>query len=325
MHELRRKLVLSIFMLFVTVVTLSSTTFAWFVKNREAWTDEFDLDIDSTEGLLISTDGVNFSQDVSLEDLKKAIENKTGFDYTKINYNGVTLKHTDKKISYDADNHPIFQKDAVERIGDTDYYNHIMVDADSSEYIAFDLWLKVVTTGEQHPEYSLRFQETSYIKSEAVEVELQNTLKTAEKEYVSGDKIIVNPADAMRLGVVYTQTEKTNMKVFEPNLGLGSSAIEGKTNQDNDKSLNAMYTYYNKTHPFSQFTVAASDGEGLNTEKKFENTVFGDFSYSNEAKDYNAIKLTVFVWLEGWDADYFMGVPASKIKVKLGFTIDNKE
>lgn len=325
MCKVRRKLLLSMIMLALTVITLSSTTYAWFVKNREAWTDEFDLDIDSSEGLLISADGINFSQDISLEDLTAAIERKTGVDYTDIEYQGITLKHTaDKKISFDSSGNPEFQKDALTQTANPEYYTHTMTAASASEYIAFDLWVKVLSTGNQHPEFNLRLQENSYIRSEAVDIELQNSLTTPQKEYDSGDIITVNPADAMRLGVVVEEPagERT-MKVFEPNAGLGSAAIEGREDQIYNKNLNAMYTYYNKTHPFSKFTEAALDGEGFDTARSFDEVSLGRFTYAEEAGDYNTIKLTVCVWLEGWDADYFMGIPSGKVKVKLGFTIDN--
>ena len=67
MTRLRRKLVLSLIMLMLTVITATSITFAWFANNQNAWVDDFELEIENVEGLLISVDGENFYSSVSSE------------------------------------------------------------------------------------------------------------------------------------------------------------------------------------------------------------------------------------------------------------------
>lgn len=326
MHKIKRKLLLSVFMLAVTIVTLTSTTFAWFARNQEAWTDEFEMDIETTEGLWISTDGINFSQDIGIEELKQAILNKTGVEYSSISYDGVSLKHNaNQKIEIDSLGNVSFEKDSLEAISNSDYYNHILIDADTKDYIAFDLYLKVVTTGNTFPRYRLKLNENSYIKGNATTITLGNKLTTKDKEYQSGEVITVNPQDAMRLGISYIENDKYKMNVYEPNLGLGSSAVEEKEGDDYNKDLNAMFTYYNNTHPLSKFTSAATNGEGFSTLTDFAVGEYGYFEYSNTNENYNIIKVSVFVWLEGWDADYFIGVPSSKIQVKLGFVLEKEE
>ena len=317
MKYIKRKLILSVFMLLVTVLTLSSTTYAWFVKNREAWLDEFNLDIENTEGLLISTDGINFSQDISKEQIIAAIEAKTNKLYTDLSFDGVTLSHTqDENIEFKNGN-PVFLKDSLTLIENTDYYSHSLIECDSSDYIAFDLYFRVITTGAQHKDYTLRLNQSSYIEASDIDLTLQNNLNTKDKTYSSGETLTINPKNAMRLGVMYND----NMAIYEPNLGLGSAAIEGSLIDEHNKDLNAMYTYYNSTHPLSKFTTAAIDGKGFETIREFGNEEYGVFTYSNDQNTYNTIKLSIFVWLEGWDADYLMGVPVTNIKIKLGFII----
>lgn len=322
---IKRKLILSIFMLALTIVTLSSTTYAWFVKNREAWTDEFNMQIENTEGLLMSIDGVNFSQDISKEQIVQAIEQKMDTEYDSILLSGVSLKHDEQKIMYDATNNPQFVKDSLLPISGTDRFTHTYVDATKREYIGFDLYFKVITTGEEHAQYRLKIQDSSYIAAEEQTIVLNNRLSTQTSSYNAGDSITVNPKDAMRIGFTYVDEQIYKTNVYEPNLGLGSAAIEASDLDIHNKDMNAMYTYYNNTHPLSKFTAAATAGEGFQTLDTFSIGEYGEFNYNADTQEYNTIALSVSIWLEGWDADYFMGLSVSDIKVKLGFTLEKNE
>ena len=35
----------------------------------------------------------------------------------------------------------------------------------------------------------------------------------------------------------------------------------------------------------------------------------GEFKFNSDKNEYNVIKLEMYIWLEGWDADYFIGIP----------------
>ena len=72
--KIKRKLILSLLLLALTIITATSTTYAWFSKNRNAWVDDFELQIENVEGMLISVDGKNFSSSISNEELIKVAE-----------------------------------------------------------------------------------------------------------------------------------------------------------------------------------------------------------------------------------------------------------
>jgi hypothetical protein len=165
--------------------------------------------------------------------------------------------------------------------------------------------------------------------------------------------ITVNPANAMRIAVlqhldvevpevkededpiVLDGFDYTSLLVFEPTFGiqgdLGSSAIESSRGvagkELTDPSLNAMYTYYNNTHPLSPFDKAASDSDQFDTihSEDMYTTELGSFEYDTESGDYNVVKLTVMIYLDGWDADYFMGINATDLDIRLGFEIKEQE
>lgn len=160
--------------------------------------------------------------------------------------------------------------------------------------------------------------------------------------------ITVNPANAMRIAVlqhldvetpeveegqepiILDGFDKTSLLVFEPTFGilgdLGSSAIQSAIDNGmpfNDPRINAMYTYYNNTHPLSPFESAAADSDQFNTihGNEMYTTKLGAFEYDAKAQDYNVVKLTLMIYLDGWDADYFMGINATDLDIRLGLEI----
>jgi hypothetical protein len=104
---------------------------------------------------------------------------------------------------------------------------------------------------------------------------------------------------------------------------LGSSAIEGaESGTKHDKLTNAMYTYYNTINDHVPFEYGATDGNAYATQSSFSNTVLGLFEADADGA-YEDIKLTVSVYLEGWDADFFTGIPeeASIMNIYLSFVL----
>ncbi|MCR5349580.1 MAG: hypothetical protein K6E20_01165 [Acholeplasmatales bacterium] len=198
----------------------------------------------------------------------------------------------------------------------------------NQRYLKFDLYFRLISDSNAtaHDDFKLVFTEDTFIKSASNSKNtLDNALSTQTKDYQVGDEIEFDVANAMRLGI--DNDYYGGLKTFEVtnDLDLGSSAIEGSTNPIHDPSKNAMYTYYNNLFPKNPFKEAAADGERFETFNSFTNTTISEFKYADGA--YNDIKATFYVWLEGWDADYFLGVPqdARTISIKLDFTYEKVE
>ena len=223
------------------------------------------------------------------------------------------------------------------------YYRHEMVAAEARDYIFVNLWFKIATNGEETSKYQLKFTDRTSITGTDNKVELKNDMTTTgtqdsdslvtlgrytdtrvDGEYHAEDIITINPANAMRIGVsVPNNTNKPDLYVYEPaaNIGFGSAAVEAEPNNDplKDPLKNAMYTYYNSTHPLSEYQAGADYHKGFDTYDDVEENVFGTFEYNTTDKTYNTIKISVMIWLEGWDADYIMGETSNEVKIKLGF------
>lgn len=219
------------------------------------------------------------------------------------------------------------------------WYDHEMIDTQAGDYIQFDVWFKMATNGTETGKYELKFahldtdndpttlERKTQITSSKSTVSLDNNLTTMTDTYgpkVAGKETIdVYAADAMRMAVSVLKADSSHdVYVFEPNDGLGSSSIEGATDAKHDKTKNAMYTYYNATHPISPFIAAATDCDGFNTIEDVTSQTLGTFEVDATSKEYNIIKMNIMLYLEGWDADYFMGMTANDIQVQLNFKLD---
>lgn len=324
MKQIRRKLFLSIFMLFVTAVTLTSTTLAWFARNQEAWTDEFELEIENTDGLLISIDGVNFYSDVNNEELWKAITaKKLGKAVGEVTDAEVEKNVTKLSSVTTNDLNTFTTVDNASTVVDGYYQPHT---ANKDNYVVFDLWFTTQTSKNQaNKNYSVQFVSStdeaaiSYIKADDANVKLHNKLTTTAGEFGPGienkEAITVNPKDAMRIGV----THANGNTIFEPYQGLGSYALKDNTNDLYNPNKNAMLTYFNNSH---NTKLAPLDDLDVykNTEKNFDGDVsFGTIVPNSENTDYVPIKVTVSIWLEGMDADYLVGTDSNHIKIFLNF------
>lgn len=243
--NITRKLIMGIGATAMTVITLGTSTYAWFARNGDAVVEKTQFNLESAEGLRISLDGEHFSQDITLSQLKEVIKKNTGKNYEDLKYQGVTLKYDDDgKIVYDeTTGFPQFVKDNVELREDTTKdvkYNHKYVDADKFDYLSFDLYFQVDFVGQTlNEDYDLWFAkersdtgEATGIYGKETTVKLHNGLSTMTGSYTPNEEITYSPVNAMRLAVK-NQTD-SNLIVYEQEIGLGSKAYDNFVYQKAD-------------------------------------------------------------------------------------------
>lgn len=311
-----RKLILSLILLVATAITFASTTFAFVYIQSQTDIDEFDVKLECESSLLISIDGVNFVSKIQENEIKEHIAGSVDeFDNRK--YNPITPKSTDdNKIAFDENGNVLF--DIQSENGFTT--------ASNTAYIKFDVWFKPVSSEEGQTNFALKLSEDTYFKSEAVEVGLMNKLNAGGVSYNAGDKITIDTSNAMRIGAI-KEDAKDQMIIYElPNeRNLGSAAIEGREDDLHNPLKNAMFTYYNNMFPEDPFDKAAPDSDAYKTisTTSVENQL-ATFT-PNSKNEYDAKKVTIYIWLEGWDADYFFGIPnlGKNISVNLSFKLEN--
>lgn len=430
--SITRKLIMSISTAAMTAICLGTTTYAWFSQNRNVWVENTDLYVDSYDGLLISLDGKNFSQDISADELKMYITNKDNAEdareaYKSVNLVGNTMEQDDDGEILKDDDGIVFGHDAVDHV-DNKYTNtiklydqnsdllvaYLVVETENDEvisfkafdnednelvvddtnkatgqyiisdegsntiatltnfnvnsyvrenlvakqsesqnyrtiisyvdsgyshktvesvansnYLKFDLYFRIVSdinSGADHEDYELKFTENTYLKSEEIAKDiLVNNMVAGENGYLAGQEIEFDVANAMRVAV----DSKDALNIFEVvnDKDLGSVAIEGSDDIKHDKNKNAMYTYYNSLHPNYVLDKAATDGKRFITNSEYTSVSLGKFEYDDQNGKYNDLKTTVYIWLEGWDADYFLGasVNSRKLNIKLDFKYKDED
>lgn len=367
------KLLLSLVATAAAATSLVASTFAYVLINNKVVVPDFDFNIKGQEGLQISLDNKNWSQDILADSIKSKIYNdnkayyeannissfdEIKFSCTSINQN---LNGNDYVIEKDASNQIKFHYDDLtnELVNNVRVYKHVDTPANANEnngYIKFDLYLKSRSTYEVKKNFTLKMNNDTNITSVTEEgsnlnkVRLSNKLTTREyteengevtyldtyKEYEPGEYVYVDISNAIRLGVYNVDqdesnnfTKYNNFNIYEMTnkYDLGSACLELADYTGKDKynpDLNAMYTYYNNYFVKYPLNPGGKDGEAFKTKTKEELLAdeFGKFEFNNTNNDYNVIKLEIYIWLEGWDADYFVGIPEkTKIRVDLGFEI----
>lgn len=331
------------------LVTLVSTTFAWFSLNDNSWVDDFEIGIENTDQLLIGTSSSNMKQFLSNEDLVSLINEKRATD-AKINGLG------DIKLT------------PVTSIDGEKFYRQVSVfdekgkmsieykDALASSYIVFSLVFKVEPNGTQdeyteHPDYELRFKTTgttstglskTNFSSEVQAIKLLNSLILKDgtsKE--SDDYINVNPVNALRVAVKGASNSDVDYIYDVSNENdLGSYAIyEELLNQleiADDKfncNKNAMFTYFNQLNnnslkPLGYYSTETELEEQkkniqglLSRYKEDMNQSLGLFKYNKDTNEYNSLTVDIAIWIEGFDADNLIGLDTSTIDCLLSFDI----
>ena len=357
--SITRKLILSVASLATTAICLTSTTYAWFAKNANAWTEDFLVKIHTFEGLQISVDGENFFDSIDREQLLRAmalqrynLENDNPKTYSELtalevtNYGQTVLA----PVSPDS-NFNFYGFGTVDNvIEDIEVFNvnglytpiNLTEAKKSKSYAKFDLYFRAIpSSSEPKDSYKLTFvDETyatekevlmSYVEADDSTVELFNGLNIPVIKdtridplvtlgvYKSGDEISINPKNAMRIGV-----RGLDDFIYEINEGYGSSAYNNYPTTEADFDLHdpnqsPMVTYFNNTHrkgnlyvkDYTDYTETIKDFNGQE--------VLGRFTKGQDGK-YNDVKITVYLWLDGYDADYLEGVNTDSVHFYLNFT-----
>lgn len=337
MGSTKRKLILSILSTALTVVCLTSTTYAWFARNSEAWTEEFNFEIENHDNLLISVDGENFRSSISNDLLKKAIVAKANNIDILTDSKSDTPTLTDTYINKEfnkirikgVSTSDVVSFTAIDEVNGTDGYFNI-IDADKYNYLAFDLYFKVDATKEADKAYDLAFVSSdysassdsnvpvSYLKSLDTEATIHSGFTIGDVTYKADDKININLVNAMRIGVITDTTNESKPLIYEPYAGLGSYAIKDGTGSYNPEE-NLMYRHLNEYGRYDLLPLDDTNGVYQNTLKSFDDEVsLGKFDAVNDS-EYNIVKITIAIWLEGYDADYLGTVDLTELSCYLSF------
>lgn len=352
MKQRALKLVLSGLASLATAVSLTATTFAYVLMGNNVTVEQFDFNVEGQEGLLISLDNKNFSQDISSDQLKEHLAGSVdAFDKRTIR--GTTIRQSAGSPVIINDK-LVFEKEHINYDEASDTYTRTFDEAYANDdYITFDLYFKALNTKVATANYSLSLGEKTSIAATLNPVDIYSgfttylynadTDKYEAKPYATESVIYQNAANAMRMAI-YNEEANVPLKIYEvtDDKDIGSAAINGRTDAKHDPYSSVMINYYNQIFPLYPFKAenttkvdsngnllkgvsGAEDGSAFNTIPQY-GTKTGEEWIGENVGDFTlseVMKITVYLWLEGWDADYLLGTPkdGSVIKCSLEFNL----
>lgn len=294
------------------------------VAKSKGYTLNSNLDYISPNGTVISSDGYEA-------------------DFSRIGYSDVTSLDGVKFNTRDGVEVPLSQLEYVS----LDLF--FKTDDDTSTTVFFSGYERVLTTGERIPKTNIY---TADQESITFPTHLNNKFSTYTKEglsveydnafsYLEQGETIKNfktyAHDAFRFSTVVEQKDDEPLvKMFEINEGNGSYA----TNLDNSKYVegldllgarydankNAAFTYLNNVRGYysSDNSIAPIKYEEKpETYKSFNRIDAAKVLTLDESNDFGndkTAKVTLTMWIDGWDADCFDAVYSQKIVCDFAFT-----
>ena len=299
MKHYMRKLWFYTFMCGMLVLTTITTTYAYYAINYVNEQEEFEFDIESGDELLISTDGINFKKELSEVEVKEAVLSKQGIDTSNLTDDEILESF---KIILD-DCTPVDLNDL-----DKGFMSIKGESITPSNYIGLDLYLSSNVTESGGIPYGMpvfldkntrlladdfETDLSHYELGETVLGELNNPIKL---NLENACRLSVTTYDRCVIGDLENSSNNPNTTIYsmggnEPLINNYGVYNFGGINT----GYNLSYEIYNKMQD-TKLTLP----EGREDIPLYCNKIITEEEGLNEDQ---MIKLTIYLWLEGWDSD----------------------
>ena len=345
--ERRNKLKSLVLLLFLTIVLLTTSTYAWFTANRTVSIDPIEVNIAATSGLQISTNATEWKTLITNDD----IVNVTGYtghvnmvpgELAPVSTTGETasgfMKFFKGVVAGDENNGGAMSLTAgacpAEAAGTT------------GDYIAFDIFLKVddaagadiyltngsgvtVTSGEADKglQFAARY-------GFVIQGNVASTASAATAQALNGATAvyIVEPNyDAHRATGVTNASQAYNQTTTAGESGVAAVPYKGvkativdpivliNTNPGGSPSATYFGDVTNLYRTNVAYSAASAAREAYKGSTK-EAHLLNIFHLST-----GITKIRVYMWVEGQDVDCENSASGAFLTYKLGFTLDDEE
>ena len=361
MRKAMRKIYMSILASMLVLVTSVVTTYAWANLSQYTSTERFEIGLEneySDYAILISLDGVNFSETLNPTDIKREILKNMNIHSEIDNLQDASIE----SIFADLGMHPVSTKREGNVLGSffnlDDITPNFKYDFNASEnevtnqaHFEFDLYLTFDYVGDGtvndtitnmcHSIYLSNIEEmiTSNVRSVALshEFEFEN--------YFDGEKfefdVKVNAASATRLALSkYEVVDRGNVSAYDGVLPTDLTIYQGGTATPTVDE-NGVYSFgglmpEKDNLAFMQYNKLYNNAISVDLLNEFinnrgEEVAFGDATdrwvvSGNDGLTINKmIKFKVQVWIEGFDADCFHVIGDMPISLNLTFSSSKED
>lgn len=351
LKKLIRKMYISILTCVLVLCTTITTTYAWLGSLPYSNVGKFSLAVDFEQGdysLKISADGENFYESLTDVQVKRAVLIGTG-NYTEselVSDDTVLTKFDEMRKEFDAvttDINPLTNT----LTSFTDVAGNVMTE----DFVKFDIYLKAEneievaegSTPDTTTPLDVYFSNTEIITGVVSSYNLSENFVFGEDcEYdvlknTQFKRVTIDTANAARLAITKYNSVSTEEvdKVYNPTKttiytpGNDEPSYDATTKVYNLggmllKKSNLALSYFNKKFG-KNYEIPSNMLRANNPNYKDQylncNNVIS--STTDNFTIESIIKLTVYFWFEGWDADCLDAVLTKEVTIELSFTSVN--
>ena len=331
-----------VLLLLVALIGLSTSTYAWFTSNLTVSVQEIDVHVSSGSGIQISTNASDWKSMITLTDIRtnkySAAVNQVPATTDQINPVSTT-KAVNESATSKSDGLYMFRGNIVNDVRDGTMYldTTALTDGSNTDYVAFDLFLKLdfngtgtkqvyltpetgITAGSPntHIEYAGRMAfviqgsaASSTTAADLQEIKGHTSVLFYEPNYdVHTDNGLANGRNNYALPNTVTATNNQSPVAY---WGVKAAFAYDSTAYDAQTGVNTTGTTLN-SHDTNKFTQVTPDI--LTTEANSHRTAFAQLPIG-------VTKIRVYMWIEGQDIDCENTASGGEVKFNLGFTIDD--
>ncbi len=297
MKKLSRKLFIACLAVAFAVIALGTSTYAWLVVSRTASVDPFEGSVKAGDGSIeVSIDDTNWKTSITSDDftnLKSA---------NFVSFNDVT--YNDDK----------FKKFAIDSVKKSASLTDIGTLADAKDILG--------TAGILKFEFSVRLAQDSSKDTEELYLDLSNSLITegaGNNSSWTPDKTV---GDDIKQGTATEKFKVSNAARVMVKLGTNTAVILEKGAGQNDNTA-GLQTNTDTTGAMG-YLKARTEITSTNIPASTNYTtqaINGTADIKLGTVSKTATKVTVIVWLEGYDYDCINALYKQILSVKLGLTL----
>lgn len=323
-RQKKNRLFYLLLLLFVTVISLSVSSYAWFTSNRLVKVDLLNVSVKAQGGIEISVDGSNWKSSVSADDITKARENYPN----SVNQIPSVLEPVSSVMDIDNGKVKLFYGVALNN-SDGDYIldttrsieEESFGNDSNGKFVTFDLFLKVNKDIDLYltPESNVTYGgDTSF--------GIENAVRFAF--VVEGSTFTGSSLDVIQN---LTTNDRNNVYVWEPNYDVHT--LNGVNNARDVYGINIGTTsdsllYDGVAKEFDKDKNITTTKANSKYYPEYFSTVKVDYytisGFNNNVKMFNIkngiSKIRVYMWIEGQDVDCENNASIGNVALSLQFS-----
>lgn len=320
----KNRLFYLLLLLFVTVISLSVSSYAWFTSNRLVKVDLLNVSVKAQGGIEISVDGSNWKSSVSADDITKARENYPN----SVNQIPSVLEPVSSVMDIDNGKVKLFYGVALNN-SDGDYIldttrsieEESFGNNSNGKFVTFDLFLKVNKDTDLYltPESNVTYGgDTSF--------GIENAVRFAF--VLEGSTFTGSSLDVIQN---LTTNDRNNVYVWEPNYDVHT--LNGVNNARDVYGINIGTTsdsllYDGVAKEFDKDKNITTTKANSKYYPEYFSTVKVDYytisGFNNNVKMFNIkngiSKIRVYMWIEGQDVDCENNASIGNVALSLQFS-----